>query len=141
MFDTFDNDNAMLLAAVQELTSELATAQSKIAELEKGGGGGEIYLEYTGENLETGLRTYTIQNRAPNLNDIIKDLSEPDFRTLTTAINNIGIYAEPETLPVDLILYDGSLIQGVQAQFVYSIQEFLEIYRYNNNLYLKKDEF
>lgn len=40
MLNTFDNDNAMLLASVQELTAELATAQSKIAELEKGGGGG-----------------------------------------------------------------------------------------------------
>lgn len=48
MLDTFDNDNTMLLAAVQELTSELATAQSKIAELEKGGDG-TSYILYTAD--------------------------------------------------------------------------------------------
>ena len=41
MLNTFDeNNNEMMLAAIQELTAELATAQSKIAELENGGGGG-----------------------------------------------------------------------------------------------------
>ena len=45
MLNTFDeNNNEMLLAAIQELTANLATAQGKIAELEKGGGAYRIIM-------------------------------------------------------------------------------------------------
>lgn len=71
MLNTFDeNNNEMLLAAIQELTANLATAQGKIAELEKGGGGNNMAYVETAE-LDAG----DFLKKVTNINEL--DFTKP----------------------------------------------------------------
>ena len=78
MLNTFDeNNNEMMLAAIQELTADIATAQSKIAELEKGGGGGGNNMAYIEQITKDGS---TYMTKIININDV--DFTKPiEFKT------------------------------------------------------------
>lgn len=108
MLNTFDeNNNEMLLAAIQELTADLATAQSKIAELEKGGGGGEVYIHITGYNESTNRPIYTILQRDPKFLEAILD--EGKDYTDTALIYRVTIFTSTDS-NIQAINYDGTLI-------------------------------
>lgn len=98
MLNTFDeNNNEMLLAAIQELTANLATAQGKIAELESGGGsgggvGGAYRIVILGELISGGGKypvkvenVESLKNNATNL---------PRFYSKITPAPGFDFYCE-----------------------------------------------